>query len=171
MTSPSPPNDSLARNIQVVADLEREATRRRSIAARICGRLTNYAGTTWSIVLHAAWFVVWIALNTGFRGFRPFDPFPFQLLTSVVSLESIFLTLFVLASQNRLTKEADKRTHLDLQVNMLAEQEMTLVTPDLMPSVRPLLEPDCRRGRTSGESCESPGRFGPAVVNAIWQTA
>jgi len=60
-------------------------------------------------------------------GITPFDPFPFSLLTSIVSLEAIFLTLFVLASQNRLTRETDKRAHLDLQVNLLAEQEMTVV--------------------------------------------
>lgn len=58
---------------------------------------------------------------------EPFDPFPFSLLTSIVSLEAIFLTLFVLASQNRMTLEADKRAHLDLQVDLLAEQEMTVV--------------------------------------------
>ena len=58
---------------------------------------------------------------------EPFDPFPFSLLTSIVSLEAIFLTLFVLASQNRLTQEADKRAHLDLQIDLLAEQEMTVL--------------------------------------------
>jgi uncharacterized membrane protein len=57
----------------------------------------------------------------------PFDPFPFSLLTSIVSLEAIILTLFVLATQNRLTREADKRAHLDLQVNLLSEQEMTIM--------------------------------------------
>jgi uncharacterized membrane protein len=56
-----------------------------------------------------------------------FDPFPFPLLTTMVSLEAIFLTLCVLASQNRMTRKADMRAHLDLQVNLLAEQEMTLV--------------------------------------------
>jgi uncharacterized membrane protein len=65
--------------------------------------------------------------NSRFSPWKPFDPFPFSLLTSIVSLEAIFLTLFVLASQNRLTGEADKRAHLDLQVNLLAEQEMTVV--------------------------------------------
>ena len=58
---------------------------------------------------------------------KPFDPFPFTLLTTVVSLEAIFLTLFVLASENRLTRETERRGQLDLQVNLLAEQEMTMV--------------------------------------------
>jgi uncharacterized membrane protein len=57
-------------------------------------------------------------------------PFPFVFLTMIVSLEAIFLTLFVLATQNRMTVDADRRAHLDLQVNLLSEQEMTLqVTP------------------------------------------
>jgi uncharacterized membrane protein len=56
-----------------------------------------------------------------------FDPFPFNLLTLVVSLEAIVLTGFVLMSQNRMTQLADLRTHLDLQVNLLAEQELTAI--------------------------------------------
>jgi hypothetical protein len=58
---------------------------------------------------------------------RPFDPFPFPFLTMTVSLEAIFLALFVLASQNRLSRQADKRSHLDLQIDLLAEREMTAV--------------------------------------------
>jgi uncharacterized membrane protein len=58
---------------------------------------------------------------------RPFDPLPFSFLTLVVSLEAIFLTLLVLMSQNRMTKEADKRANLDLQINMLDEQETTMI--------------------------------------------
>jgi len=98
---------------------------KRPVFAQICDRVTHDAGTTWSIALHGIWFAGWMGLNT--FGARRFDPFPFSLLTSIVSLEAIFLTLFVLASQNRLTQESDKRAHLDLQVNLLAEQEMTLV--------------------------------------------
>jgi len=77
--------------------------------------------------VHVAWFAAWIALNLGVADFRPFDPFPFPFLTMTVSLEAIFLTLFVLASQNRLGRQADKRAHLDLQIDLLAEREMTAV--------------------------------------------
>jgi uncharacterized membrane protein len=58
---------------------------------------------------------------------EPFDPFPFQLLTMLVSLEAIFLALFVLASQNRLAKQSDLRANLDLQIDLLSEREMTAV--------------------------------------------
>lgn len=119
--------DPAAQNIQAVARLEERARLERSTAAWVSDAITEVAGTEWSLVFHAIWFAVWLFLNTGLSPWKPFDPFPFSLLTSIVSLEAIFLTLFVLASQNRLTREADKRAHLDLQVNLLSEQEMTLV--------------------------------------------
>jgi uncharacterized membrane protein len=60
-------------------------------------------------------------------GFPPFDPFPFGILTLIVSSEGVFLAIFILISQNRMTRQSDKRAHLDLQVNMLSEQEMTMM--------------------------------------------
>jgi uncharacterized membrane protein len=60
-------------------------------------------------------------------GVRPFDPYPFMLLGLVVSLEAIFLATFVLMAQNRMARRSDQREHLDLQINLLAEREMTLV--------------------------------------------
>jgi uncharacterized membrane protein len=111
----------------MVAELERTTLSRRSFAAWLSDTITLVAGSAWSIAIHACWFGLWMVANSGVASLKPFDPFPFSLLTSIVSLEAIFLTLFVLASQNRLTREADKRAHLDLQINLLAEQEMTLV--------------------------------------------
>jgi uncharacterized membrane protein len=80
-----------------------------------------------------------MAVNGGvIDDIRPFDPFPFPFLTIIVSLEAIFLALFVLASQNRLTRQADKRSHLDLQIDLLAEREMTAVLQLLQDIVRHL---------------------------------
>src|SRR4029077_1517302 len=71
---------------------------------------------------HAVWFAAWIVWNT----MRPaFDPFPYSLLNLVVALEAVFLTSVVLMKQNYMTRLADRRAHLDLQVNLLAEQELT----------------------------------------------
>ncbi len=125
----SVPSDEagVAHNIRAISQLERVAARRRSLFVRVCDRVTYGIGTPLSMLLHALWFGAWIAWNTHWLGARPFDPFPFPLLTSIVSLEAIFLTLFVLASQNQMTRDADQRTHLDLQVNLLSEQEMTLM--------------------------------------------
>jgi len=61
------------------------------------------------------------------RIIEAFDPFPFTFLTMVVSLEAIFLSIFVLISQNGMTRQGDRRAHLDLQINLLAEQENTMM--------------------------------------------
>ena len=60
-------------------------------------------------------------------GLKAFDPFPFGVLALVVSSESVFLTTFVLISQNRMARQSDRRSHLDLQVGMLSEQELTTI--------------------------------------------
>ncbi|HUR34801.1 MAG TPA: DUF1003 domain-containing protein [Vicinamibacterales bacterium] len=115
-------------NIRAVANLRTDAERRRSAGERLGDAIAALAARESTVVVHVVWFAVWALVNTGrIGGVRPFDPFPFTLLTTLVSLEAIFLTLFVLASQNRLTQDADRRAHLDLQVNLLAEQEMTMV--------------------------------------------
>jgi len=114
-------------NIRAIARLQNQAQERRTATQRLSDWITIRAARESSVALHLAWFTVWILLNTGHLIAKPFDPFPFTLLTTIVSLEAIFLTLFVLASENRLTQDADRRGQLDLQVNLLAEQEMTLV--------------------------------------------
>lgn len=109
-------------NIRLIASLERQALHDRTALDRVTDTITSTAGSPIFVIAHAAWFTVWIGLNvTGHQ----FDPFPFNLLTLIVSLEAIFLTGFVLMTQNRMTRQADRRAHLDLQVNMLAEQELT----------------------------------------------
>jgi uncharacterized membrane protein len=116
--------DPVARNVRAVAAIEAGAEKD-SRFTRLGDWVTRAAGTKWSIAAHLGWFALWAAVNA--RSPQPFDPFPYEKLTSIVSLEAIFLALFVLASQNRLTRDADRRAHLDLQVNLLAEQEMTTV--------------------------------------------
>ena len=116
------------KNVEQIMRLEEKEIHRRSTAEHVADKITTLAGSTPCLLIHLAWFATWISLNVGLvPGIAPFDPFPFSFLTLVVSLEAIFLTLLVLMSQNRMTKEADKRAHLDLQVNMLAEQEATMI--------------------------------------------
>jgi uncharacterized membrane protein len=112
-----------ARNIETIARLEREALHDRSRLDRLTDAVTAAAGSPLFIVAHAIVFAVWIGLNT--MGGRSFDPYPFGLLMLAVSLEAIFLSAAVLMTQNRMQRQADKRAHLDLQVNLLAEQELT----------------------------------------------
>ena len=115
-------------NIETILKLEKEAVQNLSTAEHIADKVRVFAGTTTFIVLPTLWFGGWILINSGIiSAISPFDPFPFNFLTLTVSLEAIFLTLLVLMSQNRMAKEADKRAHLDLQINMLDEQETTMI--------------------------------------------
>ena len=114
------------KNIAAVSTMEYDALECRSKWERIGDVIARSAGHMWFTGLHALWFGIWIVLNCSLiPGVRPFDPFPFQFLTFVVSLEAIFLSLFILMSQNRSSRQADARAHLDLQINLLAEQEST----------------------------------------------
>lgn len=116
----------IASNVEKIARLEAEELHRRSFFERLGDRAVAIAGRGWVAVLHLVWFVTWMVVNTGaVSSFEPFDPYPFNFLTMVVSLEAIFVTLAVLNNQNRMTYQADRRAHLDLQVNLLAEQEST----------------------------------------------
>ncbi|MCU1386314.1 MAG: hypothetical protein JWL71_5011 [Acidobacteria bacterium] len=114
-----------ARNIQAIADLERTARQDRTRLDRFTDAVTSAAGSPLFLVAHGLWFGGWIAFNVLRPG--PFDPYPFGLLMLVVSLEAIFLSAAVLMTQNRMQRQADKRAHLDLQVNLLAEQELTAI--------------------------------------------
>ena len=121
--------DAVEENVEAIKSWDRALlaqSDRRSSALSDSVTLAAAAGP--SIVLHAIWFAAWIAINTGLvPGIEPFDPFPFPFLTMIVSLEAIFLALFVLASQNRLAKQSDLRANLDLQIDLLVEREMTAV--------------------------------------------
>lgn len=117
-------------NIEKIADLEAKQLNQRSMIERVGDRLVAVAGTGTFAMFHAVWFGAWIAVNLGWlRGWAPripaFDPYPFNLLTMVVSLEAIFITIGVMISQNRMQRLGDRRAHLDLQINLLAEQEST----------------------------------------------
>jgi len=113
-------------NVRRIASLEERQIRARSVSERVAGRVTQAAGTAIFAVTHLVWFIVWIGVNAGWvPGLGRFDPFPFNLLTMVVSLESIFLSIWILISQNQMTRQAERRAHLDLQINLLAEQEST----------------------------------------------
>ena len=104
---------------------------------RIAARITDFAGSMRFVYLHAAWFALWIVINVGLVVLLPvFDPFPFGLLTLIVSLEAIFLSTFVMIAQNRLSAESDARAESDYQINVRAEGE----TARLLYLVQALLE-------------------------------
>ena len=115
-------------NVQAIRAWDEALLEKRSKAQRISDGITNIAASGTSLLAHALWFTSWIAINTGVLPIVDrFDEFPFPVLTMMVSLEAIFLALFVLASQNRLGKQSELRANLNLQIDLLAEREMTTV--------------------------------------------
>ena len=117
----------IRRNIRTIIRLRQQSSRSRSLQDRIADGITLFSGQMSFVYLHIVWFGVWILANMGYFGVRAFDPFPYGLLTMIVSLEAIFLSTFVLISQNRLSGEAERRADLDLHIGLLTEAELTRV--------------------------------------------
>jgi len=113
-------------NIDAIAKLEHDALDRRTSTERASDVITKLVGNM--VFLIAQLFLIsgWCLVNLHvIPGFNAFDPFPFGVLALVVSSESVFLMTFVLISQSRMARQAERRSHLDLQVGMLSEQELT----------------------------------------------
>jgi uncharacterized membrane protein len=118
-------SDRLTRaNVRKIAELEEAALQRRGTMDRVVDAISSFCGSTAFVWVHTVWFGVWIVFNA-LPGMHHVDPFPFQFLTFVVSLEAILLSTFILISQNRQNRLQERRNHLDLQVNLLSEQEST----------------------------------------------
>ncbi len=105
----------------------RQNARKRTMQEVVADVITRFSGSMFFIYIHAVWFILWFVLNAGWFGIQPFDPFPYGLLTMIVSLEAIFLSTFVLISQNRMSQQDQQRAELDLQINLLTERELTRV--------------------------------------------
>lgn len=106
-------------------NLNREEKRLQGWEDKFSDLITDFAGSMKFVYVHIAWFGFWILINLGILGvIRVFDPYPFGLLTLVVSLEAIFLSTFVLISQNRLAQRDEMRANLDFQTNVRAEKEV-----------------------------------------------
>ena|ERR1700674_558326 len=110
-------------NVADVVELDERHRSALGLSDDIANLITAFSGIMLYVGIHVVWFAAWIVLNLGFV--NAFDPFPFSLLTMIVSLEAIFLASFVLISQNKQAIQADKRAKIDLQVNLIAERENT----------------------------------------------
>jgi uncharacterized membrane protein len=121
-----PFGEVLARNIATLVEMRRRADRQKGPQDRAADAITRLAGSMTFVYLHALLFGGWIVLNLGWTPIRPFDP-TLGVLAMMASVEAIFLSTFVLISQNRMMAEADKRAELDLQISLLAEHEITKV--------------------------------------------
>ena len=121
-TTESEGSDHVTKTIADILKLESE---KRTLGERIAEGIATFTGSMLFIWLHVVWFALWIAFNIPWLGFQPIDPFPFTLLTMIVSLEAIFLSAFILMSENRQGRQADRRARVNLQVDMIAEREIT----------------------------------------------
>jgi uncharacterized membrane protein len=117
----------IEKNIRTIIHLRTKAAHERNLQGRIADVITTFSGRMIFVYVHIVWFGIWILLNTGWFGLHAFDPFPYGLLTMVVSLEAIFLSTFVLISQNRMGEESERRADLDLHIGLLTEHELTRV--------------------------------------------
>ena len=111
-------------NVQKILEIERNHMEGRTFGERFAKWIANFSGSTWFAIVNLVWFIGWIGFNVLFPD-DAFDPYPFTFLTLVVSLEAIFLSIFILIAQNQETRLTEHRDHLDLQINLLAEQENT----------------------------------------------
>jgi len=119
-------NRVIERNLRKMIYLRLKAQRQRTWHERVADLFTSFSGRMLFVYLHVIWFGAWITLNSGLLGVQPFDPFPFGLLTMIVSLEAIFLSTFVLISQNRISQESERRSDLVMHISILTEHEPTL---------------------------------------------
>ena len=124
---PSPPLSPTAKkNVETIAKVEQQLVGRRSRLDRIGNAIAGFFGTPRFVVAHAFFFTVWFAINRGFfSSIEPFDPYPFPFLGLIVGIEFIFLTTCVLMNQSLQSRREEHWAHLNLQLAMLAEHEVT----------------------------------------------
>jgi uncharacterized membrane protein len=118
-------NSSLRRNIEALRRRREEEDANASVEERIAAAITGFSGSMRFVYLHLALYGLWIVANLGWvPGLRPWDP-TFVVLAMIASVEAIFLSTFILITQNRMAAAADRRAELDVQINLLAEAEIT----------------------------------------------
>ena len=124
--SSAPLSSTAKKNIEAIALVEHELHGRRSRLEKICDWIARFFGSLWFIAAHISFLSVYFVLNVQvLYNVRAFDPYPFPFLGLLVGIEFIFLTTFVLMNQNLQSKRQEHWGHLNLQVCLLTEQEVT----------------------------------------------
>jgi uncharacterized membrane protein len=114
----------VTRNIDALLERRKKEEKDKTREEKTADAVTRFTGNMLFVYIHLALFGIWIFWNAGLLGLKPFDP-SFVVLAMFASVEAIFLSTFVLISQNRMNAAADKRAELDLQVSLLTEHEVT----------------------------------------------
>lgn len=115
-------------NIDAIIEAEQAVHRSRSLSEVVFELVGGFIGTLRFIVVQVLGVVLWVAINAGLAPpLRPFDSFPFPILSLILTSEAVLVAAFVLMKQNRMSKIADRRAHLDLQINLMTERETTKI--------------------------------------------
>jgi uncharacterized membrane protein len=115
-------------NIDAIIGAEQTVHRARSPSEVVYGWVGGFIGTLTFVVVQVLCVVLWVAINAGLAtSIRPFDLFPFPILSLILTLEALLVAAFVLMKQNSMSKLADRRSHLDLQINLMTERETTKI--------------------------------------------
>ena len=118
-------NSSLRRNIEALRRRREQEEAHASVQERLAGAITRFSGSMRFVYVHVALYGFWIVANLGWiPGIKPWDP-TFVVLAMIASVEAIFLSTFILITQNRMAAAADRRAELDVQISLLAEAEIT----------------------------------------------
>ena len=133
----------LVRNITALTERRRQDERAAGVQMRAANAITRFSGSMAFIYIHLVIVAAWVAINVGWIPGAPVFDKSFVILASAASVEAIFLSTFVLISQNRMADAADRRAELDLQVNLLAEHELTRAI-DLLIRISEHLKLDVR---------------------------
>jgi uncharacterized membrane protein len=134
-------------NIEAIAKMEHASLDRRTLTERVSDVITKLVGNPGFLLAQLMLLIGWGLLNLHIiPGVKPFDPFPFGVLALLVSSEGVFLTIFVLVRQSRMARQSERRSHLDLQVSMLSEQELTTIIQ--------MLQKLCQHSGVNGDSDE-----------------
>jgi len=124
MTAKTIINEITQRNVELIAKMEAAFDNRRTFGERISDLVATWVGSWLFLIIQSILLILWMTLNV-FAWWKQWDPYPFILLNLVLSFQSAFATPIILMSQNRQGRISDRRNHLDLQINLLAEQENT----------------------------------------------
>lgn len=120
------PENHVQQHIDLIAKHEQEFLSKRTVTERLGDRIASFVGSLTFVVIHVLSFVAWMCWNAvSINHFRPFDPPPFPLLDTCVALEAILVASFILMRQSRMSRRAEERDHLMLQILLLAEKEIT----------------------------------------------
>jgi uncharacterized membrane protein len=124
MRIPRSLNELTRRNVEAVLQLERASDEQRTFGERVADAVTAGIGSWPFLIIQTGLLAVWVVVNVAAWAYQ-WDPYPFILLNLVLSFQAAYTSPIILMSQNRQTKVSDRRNHLDLQIDMLAEQEAT----------------------------------------------